>query len=243
MPFGVAAVGVLGAGATAFAASQSADAQKSAAQQASNTELGMFNATARGLNPFTGAGQNSLAALEMGLGITSNPTTGGINYDPNAPLAASFQPTEQQLEQTPGYQFNLTQGEKAVTNSNAARGLGVSGAALRGAADYATGLADSTYQNQFNNFQTQQNNQYNRLAGLASIGESAAAGVGSAATQTGASIGGNIIGAGNATAAANMATANAITGAGNNASNLLVLQSLLGKGGGAGGNSGSIFGP
>ena len=54
------------------------------------------------------------------------------------------------LEQTPGYQWNLSQGEQAATNSAAARGLADSGAALKGASTYANGLADSTYQNQFN---------------------------------------------------------------------------------------------
>lgn len=59
------------------------------------------------------------------------------------------------LEATPGYQFALSQGLKATQNSAAARGLGVSGAAMKGAAAYATGLADNTYQQQFNQLQTQ----------------------------------------------------------------------------------------
>lgn len=57
--------------------------------------------------------------------------------------------TQAELEQTPGYQFTRSQGLQAVQNSAAARGLGVSGAAMKGAATFATGLADSTYQQQF----------------------------------------------------------------------------------------------
>lgn len=56
------------------------------------------------------------------------------------------------LEQTPGYQFTLDQGLKSVQNSYAAQGLGSSGAALKGAASFATGLADQTYQQQLNNY-------------------------------------------------------------------------------------------
>lgn len=58
--------------------------------------------------------------------------------------------TENYLQSTPGYKWNLSQGEQGVTNSAAARGLADSGAALKGASTYASGLADSTYQNQFN---------------------------------------------------------------------------------------------
>ncbi len=58
-------------------------------------------------------------------------------------------PTQAQIEATPGYAFNLQQGQEGVQNSAAARGLSSSGAALKGAATYASGLADSTYQNQY----------------------------------------------------------------------------------------------
>lgn len=54
------------------------------------------------------------------------------------------------LQGLPGYQFALTQGEKAVQNSASARGLGVSGAAQKGAAAYATGLANEQWQSYIN---------------------------------------------------------------------------------------------
>jgi hypothetical protein len=63
-------------------------------------------------------------------------------------------PTQAQLEATPGYQFTLQQGLESTQNSAAARGLGNSGAALKGAATYATGLANQTYQNQFQDMNT-----------------------------------------------------------------------------------------
>ena len=100
--------------------------------------------------------------------------------------------TQAALEQTPGYQFDLAQGLKATQSAAAARGLGVSGASLKGAATYATGLADKTYQDQFNMQQQRFNdllslntgqqgnltNQFNRFNALAGMGESAAAGTG-----------------------------------------------------------------
>lgn len=137
----------------------------------------------------------------------------------NSPLLKPITMDQATLEKTPGYQFNLSQGLKSVQNSAAARGLGNSGAALKGAAQYATGLADSTYQNQFNNAVTNQTNQFNRLTNVAQSGQNAAAGLGGIGQQTASNIGGNLVGASNAQGASYMAGANAITNAANSASN------------------------
>jgi hypothetical protein len=89
-------------------------------------------------------------------------------------LTQGLNPTQADLEKTPGYQFNLSQGLKATQNSAAARGLGVSGAAMKGAANYATGLADNTMNTQANIFWNNQNNAYNKLYGVTNIGAGAA---------------------------------------------------------------------
>jgi hypothetical protein len=134
------------------------------------------------------------------------------------------------LEQTPGYQFTRDQGLKAVQSSAAARGLGVSRSSILGAGDYVTGLADKTYLDQFNvaqqrfgdvlNLNTaQQGNlqaRFGRLSGLATIGESAAAGTGVAGTSAAATGGNYLNQAGLAGAAGTTGVSNAITGAANN---------------------------
>ncbi len=76
------------------------------------------------------------ASLDSERGILNNLANGGI--------------TAQTIQNLPGYQATLQLGESAVTNSAAARGLGNSGAALRGAADYATTQAQNGYQNLVN---------------------------------------------------------------------------------------------
>lgn len=63
------------------------------------------------------------------------------------------------LEATPGYEFTKTQGLKAVQNAAAAKGLGGSGAALRGVADYVTGLANSTYEQRLGDYLNSYNSQ------------------------------------------------------------------------------------
>ena len=156
-------------------------------------------------------------------------------------LTAPINMNENMLQQTPGYQFNLTQGLKSVQNSAAARGLGVSGAALKGAASYATGLADSTYQNQYNNAQTNRTTAYNMLSGQQSLGENAAVGVGNTGVGVGAAVGQNTIGAGNAAAGAALNTGSAIGAGANTAAQGYLLNNLLAGSGGLGGTS-NLFG-
>jgi hypothetical protein len=142
------------------------------------------------------------------------------------------------LEQTPGYQFNLNQGLKSVQNSAAARGLGNSGAALKGAASYATGLADSTYQNQFNNALSNANlglasrqQSYNQLMGISQLGESAGAQTGAYGTQTAQSVGQNTIAGGTAQAAGLNGAANSLSNGVNNYAQYNMLKGLYSNNG------------
>ncbi len=210
--------GVLGAGASIFGANTAADAQAKAAQQASDTQMNMFNQQKSLLSPYVAQGNAANDALSSQLPDLTSP----IKMD------------EATLQQTPGYQFNLSQGLKSVQNSAAARGLGVSGAALKGAASYSTGLADSTYQNQFNNAWTNKTNSYNMLMGPAQLGENAAAQTGSYGTQIAGAQANNLIGAGNAQASADMAIGKSIGGIGSSVGNLYLTNALMQNNGGKG---------
>lgn len=108
-------------------------------------------------------------------GLEGNTITAGQNAltditDLSGANGSTAQTAAGGLFQTdPGYQFDLAQGEKAVDNSAAARGLGTSGADIKGSAAFATGLADNAY-----------SSFYNRLAGLATTGQNAIATVANA---------------------------------------------------------------
>lgn len=91
--------------------------------------------------PFAQAGQNALSQLQA--------------------------PNLEALQNDPGYQFRLQQGNQALERSLASRGLGQSGAALKAAQEYGQGLADQTY-----------NDFFNRQMGIANQGFSAASGLG-----------------------------------------------------------------
>ncbi|MBN3848143.1 hypothetical protein G3N58_15080 [Paraburkholderia sp. Ac-20342] len=185
--------------------------------------------------------------------------------DPNNPLQQKFSyaaftaPTAAQAAATPGYQFTLDQGLKASQNSASARGLGASGAAIKGAETFATGLADSTYGDTFNralagytanrnnalgNFTTNYGvaaDNANRLLGLVNTGENAATQTGVLGAQSANSIGNSLTSGAAAQAAGTVGAANAATGgistAVNGGTNALLLNSLLGKSSGTSGST------
>jgi hypothetical protein len=227
---------VVGAGASLYGSSQASKG----AGNAANLQEDQYYRTREGLQPYDASGQ---AALHNALALTDlGPTGGGPNY---VDLAYNQylppQMTQAQLEQTPGYQFTLAQGLKATQSAAAARGLGVSGASLKGAGTYATGLADKTYLDQFNvantrfqdvlNLNTaQQGNlqgQFNRLADITHTGESAAAATGVAGTSAASTAGNYLNQAGLATAAGTTGVSNAVTGAANNYVAYNALQGYL----------------
>lgn len=202
----------LSAAAGIYGANKAAAAQTAATNKASDTALNMYNTTRGDLAPFRDIGQD--ASNRLGAQLTD--LTAPINMD------------QATLEKTPGYQFSLTQGLKAAQNSAAARGLGVSGAALKGAANFATGLADQTYQTQFNIANTNQSNAFNRLSALVNTGESAAAQTGSAGTNAANTAASATVAGGNAQAAAANAIGSGVGNVGNNVAGLALYRGLYG---------------
>lgn len=210
MPWGVAAAvgaAVVGSTISASGAQSAAKDQENAANNATAAQTAQYATDQQNFSPYLQSGVAANNVLQNQLGI-ANSGTGDFSQ---GSLLSGPSLSQAQLETTPGYQFNLNQGMQGVQNSAAARGLGSSGNALAGAAQYATGLADSTYQNQFNNAVTNQTNQYNRLMGLTQLGQNSAAGVGAQGVQVAANIGSNIIGAGNAAAAGQIGSSNALS--------------------------------
>ena len=159
---GSGVAGLAGSAISSGAAGSAASTQADAANQAAQLQNQQFQQTQTNLAPFLGTGQGANAILGAQLGNYSAVPNDEVTNLQKALPSESTMPsmmTESQLVQTPGYQFNLGQGLQSVQNSAAARGLGLSGAAMKGAANYATGLADSTYQNQFANQQALFGNQ------------------------------------------------------------------------------------
>ncbi len=199
---------VIGAVATTSAANKAAKTQTKAANQANQTLKDQQAQTRSDLSPWTTSGKDALAMQNKLLGL-------GTNADSTSAQRA--------LEQTPGYQFTLSQGLKAVGNANATR---LGGGLAKGAANYATRLSNGTY-----------GDAVNRYADLSKTGESAAAQVGAFGAQTAGNVANNITGAGNAGAAAAIAGGNAISGAAQSIPSALIFNKLFGAGGGSGGTT------
>ena len=72
-------------------------------------------------------------------------------YTPQPNKAPTGQEIMDKLTSTPGYQFNLKQGEQVLGRTQAARGLLNSGKALVEAEKFGQGLAEQTYQGQIQN--------------------------------------------------------------------------------------------
>lgn len=193
--------GVAGAGASVYSANKAAKSQTSAVNKSIDQQNKMFG-EAKDLNqPFIDTGKSVLPQIAE---LTSG--------DPTRTNAA--------LEGLPGYQFAKTQGLKSVQSGMAARGLGASGAALKGAAQYAENLADTTFGNQFN-----------RLMDTARLGAGGAQSLGGQAVQTGANIGSTTVGGGNAQAAAAIAAGQGIQSGLNSVTSGLLVNKLLGPSG------------
>lgn len=117
------------------------------------------------------------------------------------------------FQEDPGHQFRLSQGEGAINRNALARGRYNSGSTLKALQGFNSDLASQEYGNAFNRFRAQQGDRFNRLAGFAGIGQSAANQVNTDRMATGNALASNIIGAGNAAAAGRVGGINAITGA------------------------------
>lgn len=227
---GAAVAGTAGAAMSSSASRSAASKQADAANYAADLQQQQWQQTQQNLQPYMDLGSSYINPLRDAL---SNPA---LTQQFSAPTAADAQAT-------PGYQFTLGQGLKATQNSAAARGLGTSGAALKGAATYATGLADSTYNDVYNralqtyntNYNTASNN-VNRLQSVVGSGQNAAAGLGSLGAQTANSIGNTLTSAANASASGQIGSANALSNGLSSISNGAMTYGLLtnNAGGGAG---------
>lgn len=193
------------------AASDAASTQAAAAQNAANMQMQQYQQTREDLAPYRAYG-----------------TKGGDDLvNRLKELTAPFMPTQANLEATPGYQFTRDQGLKSVQSAAAAKGLGLSGAAMKEAAKFATGLADSTYKTQFDIDQANKGNAFNRLMDVTKLGANAAAQTGQLGMYSSKFAGDNMTGAGNAAAAGTIGSTNALVGGLNNAAGLYQTYSLL----------------
>jgi len=156
MPFGLSAgaalaIGAGVSGATALGGSLlQANAASSAADKANKTQRDALAQARSDVAPWTTAGGAALTGVQDASGLNGQP-----GYD--AAMAG--------FHTSPGYQFALDQGLRAVDAGAAASGMLRSGATLKAEQTFGTGLADKEF-----------TDYYNRLFDLSKLGEDAAGG-------------------------------------------------------------------
>ena len=189
---------LLGSSASRSAASTQADA----ASRASDAQLQMFREQAALQEPFRQAGVRALPQLEAQRNMMPGAFTGQVN-----------------LGQDPGYAFRLSEGQKALDRSAAARGGLISGGALKAAQRFGQDLGSQEYQNAYNRALTgynadvaRESTGYNRLAALAGIGQTATNQVGAAGQNMASNVGNLMTSGAAANAAGTVGGANALTG-------------------------------
>ena len=158
------------------AAGQSA----AASRYATDLQKAMFDKQIELQQPWLQAGTNALTKMQGGEYALPE----SFKYDPNS------------MYQDPGYAFRMSEGMNALNRSMTAKGLGVSGANVKGALKYGQNLGSQEFGNAYQRALDEYNARvarsttgYNRLASLAGVGQTGANTIGSAASNYGANVG------------------------------------------------------
>lgn len=222
--------GLFGASASEDAAQQ----QAQAAINAQNISEREFNTITGQEQPFMQSGVGAQGQLNylLGIGTPGTAASGGNGtigtVQGTAPTASSspaggygslltpFNLSNwQQL--SPAYNFQSQQGRQGVLNADAAGQGALSGSAMKDLIDYNQNLANTSFNNAFNQYQTQQGNIFQRLSGIAQLGQAAAANTGQQGTALAGQAGQAAQNVGTALAGGTIGAANSITGALNSA--------------------------
>lgn len=203
MPIGAAIGGsVIGAGASIISGNKAAKAQTQASNAQIAEERRQYDTTRADYAPWRTAGASAIGMLGNAYGLNGQP------------------PDNSAFFTSPGYAFRQQQGLQAVDRGAAARGLLHSGAAVKAEQRFGEGLAAQEY-----------DSWWNRLAGIAGVGQAATAGTAQAGQSATSGIASALQNAGNARASSYANTGSAV----NSGINNVLSAYLYNQGGGFGG--------
>jgi hypothetical protein len=223
---GAAVLGFMGANKQASAAARAGDLQSQATSDATALQREMFNLQNAQQAPYREAGYGALSKIGTMLPQLTELPAG---YKP-------FTAADLQTNLAPNYQFMLGQGLGATRQ---ALNVGGGGSNVeRGGIKFAQDYASNAYQNALDNYMKQQTqafnqqqtglgNVYNRLAGIAGIGQTAVGQTSALAQNTASNIGQLGIGGASAIGAGQIGAANAMAGGYQGIGNAATLASLL----------------
>lgn len=193
----VAVIGasVVGAGASVLSGNAAAKAQTKAADQQVAEYKREYDTTRADFAPWRTTGVAALGQLSnlYGLGSPTGTAGGATPTSSSAPYGGFFT--------SPGYQFRVDEGNKAIQRSAAARGILGSGATLKAMDRFTQDTASAEYDKYVSG-----------LMQLSGFGQSAAGSTAAAGATTASGIAGAYGAAGNARASSYLNTGNAING-------------------------------
>ena len=153
---------VLGAGASYLGSR----AQVKGAQKGADVQERMYYQTRADQAPWLEAGKESLGTL-------------------NELMKSGYFERPFEMKEDPGYQFRLGEGEKAIGRGAAARGDFFSGRAGKELARYGQDYASNEFAAAYGREMGERAQRYNRLAGIAGTGQTAAMDIGSKGAYAG----------------------------------------------------------
>lgn len=187
MPVGMAVASVVGGLSQASAAKKAAKAQTNAANADIAFQKETRDIVRNDFAPYRDAGTNALAGYNYEMGLGDRPE----NY--------------RGFQATPGYQFQLDQGNESINALAGTRGGLMSGRTLQDLATFNQGVANQEY-----------GTYMSRLGGMIDTGAGAAGMSGQASQNAAAGVSNALAARGNAAAAGAIGTGNAISGMINN---------------------------
>lgn len=204
-----------------FSSHKAANTEANAAQHAADTAMAMYDQTKALEAPYRTAGLTAQNRLLYLLGLPQAEGAGSAGYgDTTSPdfgkYGRDFSMSDFQAD--PGYAFRLSEGLKALDRQAAARGGLISGSALKAAERYGQDMGSQEYQNAFNRYQMNRQAALDPLYRLTGSGQNAASATGTAAMNTGTSVGNALMAKGEAKASGIMGVGNALTSMGGGSS-------------------------
>lgn len=191
-----AGAALISAGLGATAAQRAADTQAAASDRALAQAKGIYDTTRADLEPWRTAGTGAVGTLSDLL-------------KPGGSLMKTF--TGADLPNDPGYQFGLSEGEKAINRAALAGGRYLGGRTLKELTRYGTDYAGTKFNEAFQRDSADKTQKYGFLSGLSSQGANAAALQGNQGANFSNTAAGLMTGGANANAAGTVGTANAVS--------------------------------
>lgn len=181
-------------------AAQDTSGMEEATRESIALQKEMYESGQELMQPWYETGVTAKDRMSMLMGLEGDPTAAGYGT-----MAQPF--GMEQFQADPGYQFRLSEGEKAIKRGAASRGQYFDPSAAKALTGYGQELASGEYASAADRYAAEQSGLYSRLAGLAGYGQTAYGQQVGAGQQYAGQVGGLTTGLANAQAAAAQAAA------------------------------------